>query len=123
MKRPRIYGSEAKCRGAVARYLQGAEELLDQAVGVRNQMAALTEDHASLAALSIETEWEKDVRRWFSVGRRGMKRYLHQQLEDMIPVLALGLPPDTGKPRHRIALDNGVPWLKKAREELQELQA
>jgi hypothetical protein len=35
----------------------------------------------------------------------------------------LGLPPDDGKPRHTVALDNGVPWLTEALEELRGLQA
>jgi len=103
----------------------GAEELLDQAVGVRNRMAAVTatRQHESLMAFTIEREWEKRVRRWFSAARHALGRYLQEQLEDVMPTLALGLPPDDGKPRHRIGLDNGEPWLRKGLEELQEMRA
>lgn len=34
-----------------------------------------------------------------------------------------GLPPDDGKPRHTVALANGVAWLKEALKQLRELQA
>jgi hypothetical protein len=51
-----------------------------------------------------------------------MTRYLQDGLYEVLPVLAEGLPADTGKPRHVIALDNGVPWLTGARDELQRLQ-
>jgi len=40
MKRPRIYGSEPECEAAVARAIQRAEQLLDQAVDVRSRMVA-----------------------------------------------------------------------------------
>lgn len=123
MKRPRIYGSEGRCNAAVARYVRGAEELLDQAEGVRNRMAALTGSLAEFHAITIESEWEQDVRRWFKSARRGMGKYLQEQLEEVLPALTYGLPPDTGKPRHRIALDNGVPWLKEAYDQLQGLRA
>jgi hypothetical protein len=122
MKRPRIYGSEGRCRAALARYLSGAEELLDQAEGLRKRIASIG-DPASIAAFSMELEWGKDVRRWFSLTRRGMSRYLQDGLDDVVPVLAAGLPPDTGKPRHTVALDNGVPWLTEARDEMRKLQA
>jgi abortive infection Abi-like protein len=109
----------------VARHIEGAVELLDQAVGVRNRTATVTaaRRHESLMAFAIESGWEKHVRRWFSAARQGLRRYLQEQLEDVMPVLALGLPPDDGKPQHRIGLDNGEPWLRKAVEELQEVQA
>ncbi len=117
----------------MARHLERAEELLDRAEGVRNRIEALPEAEAPLraagyakrevAALHIESLWEKDVRRWFRVAQRGLGPYLQEQFEVVMPVLASGLPPDTGKPRHTIALDNGVPWLAEARKELQQLQA
>src|SRR5262249_7859386 len=44
-------------------------------------------------------------------------------MEDVLPVVALGLPPDTGKSRHRVGLDNGEPWLRDAVGELRALQA
>ena len=65
----------------------------------------------------------KDVRRWIDVARRGMGPYLQEQFESVMPVLFYGLPPDTGKPRHSIGLENSEPWLRKALEELRELQA
>jgi hypothetical protein len=123
VKRPRVYRSETKCRAAAARYIESAEELLDQAVGVRNRVAAMARNKDMLSAFLAESEWEKQVRRCFKTAREGMMRYLQDQLGGFAPVLALGLPPDTGKPRHRVGLDNGEPWLKKALEELQEVQA
>jgi len=124
LKRPRIYGSETRCRTAVARYINGAEELLDRAVGVRNRVAAVTAtQNRAFSALLIESEWVDELRRWFNTARRGMSRYLQEQLDEVMPVLALGLPPATGKPRHAVGLENGEPWLRKALEELQEMQA
>jgi hypothetical protein len=121
--RPRIYGDESRCRAAVKRYLRAADELLDQAVGVERRLAAVA-DHrlAEFYAIDIQDQWEKDVRRWFSITRQGMAKYLQDQLGRTLPVLAAGLPPDDGKPRHTIALDNGVPWLKKAENELRDFQ-
>jgi hypothetical protein len=124
MNRPRIYGSETRCRAAVTRFIGRAEDLLDQAIGARNQMAALSDTRRDTPkAFSIESAWGEEVRRWFSVARRGMGPYLQKQFEDVLPVLSLGLPPDTGKSRHFVGLDNGEPWLRKALHELQELQA
>jgi hypothetical protein len=40
----------------------------------------------------------------------------------VMPALFYGLPPDTGKPRHWIGLENGEPWLRKALEELREFK-
>ena len=52
-----------------------------------------------------------------------MSRYLQDGFVEVLPNLAMGLPPDSGKPRHRITLDIGVRWLTDIRDELQELQA
>ena len=122
VKRPRIYGSEGKCRAALARYIEQAEELLDQAEGVGRRFEAVTRAGAHYDALLIEEQWEKPVRRWFAAAQRGMGPYLQDEFVDVAPTLAYGLPPDTGKPRHRIALDNGVPWLQQALKELRALQ-
>lgn len=102
----------------MTRLIKGAEELLDQAVGTRNRIAA---DPESVMALALEMAWVKDVRRWFGTAGPTMGRYLQEQ-HDILPVIANGLPPDTGKPRHRIGLENGEPWLRKALEELRALQ-
>jgi Abortive infection C-terminus len=124
MERPRIYGDERSCRTALGRYIGRGEELLDQAEGVQNRIDAVaSHDLAEFYAVDIQGDWEKDVRRWFSNARDGMGRYLQDQMGERLPVLALGLPPDDGKPRHTVALDNGVPWVAKAVEELQDLQA
>lgn len=48
MSRPRIYGNESRFRSAVARYIDGAEDLLEQAIGVRKRFDAWVE------------EWRKD---------------------------------------------------------------
>jgi hypothetical protein len=110
MKRPRIYGDERKCRAAVVRYIGAAEELLDQAIGVGKRIDALPRGQrdSKLSALAAEQGWAKDVRRWFGKAQRAVGPYLQEQFHEVLPVLALGLPPDTGKSRHAIALDNGV---------------
>lgn len=124
MKAPRVYGSEARCKAAVAGYINRAEDLLDQAIGVRKQMgAARTQHPKSLIAFAIEADWARDVKRWFINARHGLGRYLRDQMEESLPVLTLGLPPDTGKPRHWTGLDNGEPWLRSAVEELRGLRA
>lgn len=123
MKAPRIYGSEARCKAAVAGYINRGEDLLDQAIGVRKQVAAEeARQPKSLIAFAIEADWAKDVRRWFINARYRLERYLQDQMEEYLPVLTLGLPPDTGKPRHWIGLDNGEPWLRNAVEELREFR-
>jgi hypothetical protein len=98
--------------------------LLDQAIGVRKRIDALPRDQrdGKLIALAAEQGWAKDLRRWFGKAQRAVGPYLQEQFHEVLPVLALGLPPDTGKSRHAIALDNGVEWLGKAHEELQSLQ-
>jgi Abortive infection C-terminus len=123
MKRPRIYGNEGRCKAAVTRYARGADDLIDQAVGMQKRRAGLAGPLGEFEIIGMESEWEHDVRRWFSAARRGLKRYLQDQFEDVLPVLAVGLPLDTGKPRHTIAVENGVPWLMKARDELRELRS
>lgn len=123
MNAPRIYGSEARCKAAVGGCINRGEDLLDQAVGVRKQVAAEKPwQPKSLAAFAIEADWAKDVRRWFSNARYRLGHYLRDQMEEFLPVLTLGLLPDTGKPRHWIGLDNGEPWLRSAIEELQEFR-
>src|SRR5262249_25546051 len=121
VKRPRIYGSDVKCRTALRRYISSAEDLLDQVAGVRKRVAAAAA--RPMWAYGIEEEWTKDFRRWFRTAQRGVAPYLQEQCEDVLPTLAYGLPPDDGKPRHAIGLDNGEPWLRHAVEELQGLQA
>lgn len=116
---PRIYGNESKCRAAVARYIARAEELLDQAQGVKKRLAA--EDNSIWGSM-LEYPWVEDFRRWFRNAYRGLQPYLQDQLEDVLPLLSIGLPPDTGKPRHHIGLDNGEPWLREVRDELVEFQ-
>jgi len=60
-------------------------------------------------AFALEADWAKDVRRWFINPRYRLARDLQDQMEESLAVLTLGLPPDTGKPRHWIGLDNGEP--------------
>lgn len=122
MNRPRIYGNERKCKALITRYIASADDLLDQAEGVRNRVTA-TEDPESIVAFSMELDWGKDFRQWFIRTWRGMSKYLQDGMPGALPVLAAGLPPDSGKPRHTIVLDNGVPWLREARGELDALRA
>jgi hypothetical protein len=71
----------------------------------------------------IEDVWATPVRRWFGAAGKTMNGYLQEQLEDVLGVIARGLPPPTGKPRHHFGLENGEPRLRRAVEELRELQA
>lgn len=43
--------------------------------------------------------------------------------EDLLPVLGAGLPPDDGKPRHAIGIDNGEEWLSNTLDELRRLES
>jgi hypothetical protein len=60
----------------VARYIEAAENLLDQAIGVRKRMDAAS---TPLRAFHVESGWAKDVRRWFSNARRGIGPYPQEQ--------------------------------------------
>lgn len=116
MKPPRIHGSEAKCRTAVARYIREGDEILDQADGVRDRVGATK---LWILAFHIETEWERQVRRWFVNSRKTLTGYLQDQLPDVLPILAEGLPSEH---THGIGIENGEPWLRNAVEELRGLQ-
>jgi hypothetical protein len=124
MKRPRIYGDEAHCRATVASYIQRAEELLRQAVGVLERVVALTgsQDFPPGEAATIENDWAREVRLWFKGAREAMRQYLEEQLQDVLPVVEVGIPLATAKPGHAIDLDKGEPWLRDALEELRGLQ-
>jgi hypothetical protein len=136
MKKPRIYGSEARFRAALTRSVRIGEELLDQTEGVRRRMQLVGESR--MDALAVEEAWERDFRRWFNGTGRALAKYLQEQLvgvpkglrpdpnaegEDLLPVLGAGLPPDDGKLRHTIGIDNGEVWLSKTLDELRELQS
>jgi hypothetical protein len=125
VKRPRIYGDEEKCRRALARYIKNGEELLDQADGVQKRMDDVPKDqgNAEYRRSLISGEWGDRFRKWFTTARPGMGQYLQDQYEDVLPVLSHGPPPDTGKPRHWIGLENGVPWLQQALDEMREMES
>jgi abortive infection Abi-like protein len=125
VKRPRIYGSETRFRSSLARYISTAEDLLDQAVGVRKRIdaEAAARHSDSFIRFVIEEEWAKQVRRWFQNARNGLEQFLQDQMQEALPTLPLGLPPDTGKPRHWIGLENGEPWLQNTVEEMRDLQS
>lgn len=135
MEKPRIYGSEAGFRSAVARSIRSGEDLLAQIEGARNRMSLAGSREA---ALVIEQEWERDFRRWFNRTGKALAQYLQEQLvgvpkglradadaggEDLLPVLGAGLPPDDGKPRHAIGIDNGEEWLSNTLDELRRLES
>jgi Abortive infection C-terminus len=124
-KRPRVYGDESKFRAALARAIARGEELLDQAEGVRNRIAkaAAEGDDWWETGLYIEAPWAKKVRRFFENTQKTMGDYLQEQFLGTLGVLARGLLPPTGKPRHAIGLDNLEPWLRHAVDEMQDLQA
>jgi hypothetical protein len=86
----------------------------------RPQGGGPRESHPRMVAFVIEDEWARRVHRSFSAAARGLGPYLQEQTQ-VLPVIALGLPPDTGKPRHEIGLEN-EPWLTKAIDELRALQ-
>lgn len=131
MKKPRIYGSETRCRAVLTRSIRSGEELLAQTVGVRRRMKLV--EKSRLDALVIEQQWEADFRRWFNSTGHSLVKYLQEQLnpswsaapgdEEVLPVLSAGLPPDDGKPRHSIGIDNGEEWLSKTLDELRELES
>src|SRR3954451_16424652 len=74
MKRPRVYGSESKCKAALSRQIERGEALLDQAAGVRKRVdaAAAAGDPPWATALYIEAEWAKEFRRWFNAAQKAM---------------------------------------------------
>ena len=130
MKRPRIYGEEANCRRALARYIASADAVVDESRGLRKRIIA--ED---LLAEFIILGWESP-RRWQANARRGLSKYLQDQLGDVLPVLCAAIP----RPERRVLapgeqprlqpeqevlgeLDGYVDWLAAARDELRELQA
>jgi hypothetical protein len=130
MKKPRIYGHESRLRAALMRATRSGEELLAQTEGTRKRMKLVEE--SKLDALAIEQQWEADFRRWFMSTGNLLFKYLQEQLnppwnsasgeDDVLPTLSNGLPPDDGKPRHSIGIDNGEAWLSKTLDELRELQ-
>jgi len=115
----RIYGDESKFRAALARYIKRADELLDQAEGVRKHMEKIGEPYAHLF---VGAGWEEDVKRWLMSARSGLLPYLQEQADDALPVIAYGLPSDKGGSRRVIDVDSGEPWLKEARDELVAMQ-
>lgn len=123
MKRPHIYGSEDRCRAALKRYIDGVEDLLGQAVGVRKRIAESKYPTSPISSAFIANDWLKDFDRWFDRSGQTMRKYLQDRFASVLPVLAAGVPPDTGKPRHVIVLDAAEPWLEKAVAELRDLQA
>jgi hypothetical protein len=77
LEKPRIYGSEAGFRSAVARSIRSGEDLLAQTEGARNRMSLAGSREA---ALVIEQEWERDFRRWFNRTGKALAQYLQEQL-------------------------------------------
>jgi hypothetical protein len=130
MTKPRIYGDEGQFRRALTRSIRNGQTLLDQTEGVRRRMKLVEESR--LDTLVIEQDWEQGFRRWFNATGRALAPFLQEQLavpwggrgedDGVLPTLSAGLPPDSGKPRHRIGIDNGEEWLRKTLDELRELQ-
>jgi hypothetical protein len=135
MEKPRIYGSEAAFRATVGRSIRSGEDLLAQTEGARNRMGIAGSREN---ALVIEEEWERDFRRWFNRTGKALAQYLQEQVvgvprglraetdsegEDLLPVLGAGLPPDDGKPRQAIGIENGEAWLSKTLDELRALES
>lgn len=131
MPQPRIYGDETRFRAALTRAIRSGEDLLAQADGYRQRMKLVEDDR--LESLAIEKQYEAAFRKWFMGTGKALFKYLQEQLnppwnsapedQDVLPVLSNGLPPDDGKPRHSIGLDNSEDWLSKALDELRDLAA
>src|SRR4051812_45455656 len=111
MARPRIYGDEAQFRRALTRSIRNGQTLLDQVEGVRRRIKVV--EGSSYETFVIEQDWESAFRRWFNATGRALAPFLQDQLmppwvggddEGVLPTLSAGLPPDSGKPRHRIGL-------------------
>ena len=131
VKRPRIYGSEANCRRALARYIGSADALIDESLGLRKRVMA--ED---LLAEFIILGWDSP-RRWQATARSGLSKYLQDQLGEVLPVLCEGVPrqqrrvlapgeqPRLKREQDEVLgeLDGYVDWVTAARDELKELQA
>lgn len=125
VKRPAIYGDETKLRRALARYIARGEELLDQARGVHKRVETLPPGlEGELQRFIVEQPWVDDVRRWRRNVINGLGPYLGEQAEVLFDeVLRVQLPPDTGKPRHHLGLNNLEPWLAGDVAGLKQLQA
>ena len=136
MEKPRINGDESRFRTAVTRAINSGDDLLAQVEGVRKLMQAAGDSPAE--ARAIETAWEADFRAWFNRTGNALHKYLREQLvgvprglrppglndaPEVLPVLGAGLPPDIGKPRHVIHINEGEEWLRHALDELRELQS
>ncbi len=121
MDRPRIYGSEQKCRAAVSRYLTRTRELQDEVEGAQALIAVATPAEAE--EIGAEMEWEEDISRWLTQTRRVMRRYLQGQLETVMPNLVAGPPSTTTGRLRTITLAESVPWLLAVQRELLELHA
>lgn len=135
MEKPTIYGDESRLRAAVTKAINNGQDLLAQVEGVRKLMQAAEDP---LEARGIEGGWEAEFRAWFNRTGKALHKYLREQLigvprglrppglddvPEVLPVLGAGLPPDTGKPRHTIHIDEGEEWLRKTLDELRELQS
>ena len=132
MTRPRIYGDESRARAAVARYIRSADDLIDQAEGVRKRLES---DDKLVEFELFGGGWPDDVKRWEVSAWRGLRKYLQDQTEDVLPVLGSDppdLPPDDASPAERLKsidrraaalLEIVVAWLHEARDELRDLQA
>ena len=123
--RPTIYGNEKNFRATLKRYIASGEELLAQAEGTRKRIEAVIKEYGekrSYVKYEIEEPWVRDLRRWFVRASKSIGPYMGDQIEPL-PTIAYGLPPDTGKPRHYIGVDNGSDWLSHALDEMRALQA
>jgi hypothetical protein len=123
VERPTVYGDATKLRRTLARHIDRGQELLDQARALRKRIEAIPPENR-LARLMADQDWVKDVRRWRHNVIDTLGRYLGEQAEEVLDeVLRVQLPPDTGKPRHHLGLDNLEPWLAEDIAGLRQLQA
>lgn len=118
----RIYGDETKFRRALARYVERADELLDQAIGVRRQMEAMGVDDLVFASLFVGSDWGQEVSRWRTSVIRGLGKYLHEQSEGLLPLTSSWPRDEEGRGVPFLTVVEGEPWLVAARAELSSLQ-
>jgi len=140
-KRPHIYGDETKARGALARQIARGEELLTQAVGVQKRIdqfnarirasAPRPKTTTSVRGIQLESrpmtsseldawvarDWIRDVDAWSERALRAMRSYLQGQFSEVLPTVANGFPYKAH------TLDGATLWLRKAVDELQQMQA
>jgi hypothetical protein len=107
-QRPHVYGDERKFKAALARSIKRAEELLDQALGVRKRVveSAAGGKPEWWTAHFVDAPWAKEVERFAVRTRKSMSEYLQEQFPKVLQLLSAPLPrPTADEPRHALVVD------------------